>query len=113
MDVYQAAIRFVTTAHGLMRGLPRGSSSVVDQLRRAASSIPLNIAEGSGEYAAKEKARFYRIAKRSATECAGALDVMVAEEALSPEQVRPGLELLDRIVAMLIRLIQRLEQEPR
>ncbi len=35
----------------------------------------MNIAEGAGEYAVDEKARFYRMAKRSATECAGVLDV--------------------------------------
>jgi len=39
--------------------------------QRAATSVPLNIAEGAGEYSGAEKSRFYRIAKRSATECAG------------------------------------------
>lgn len=38
-------------------------------------SIPLNMAEGAGEYAIDEKSRFYRMAKRSATECASILDV--------------------------------------
>jgi hypothetical protein len=33
------------------------------------------IAEGAGEYAVEEKAWFYRMTKRSATECAGILDV--------------------------------------
>jgi four helix bundle protein len=46
-----------------------------DQLQHAALSIPLNLAEGTDEYATDEKARFYRMAKRSARECAGVLDV--------------------------------------
>jgi four helix bundle protein len=47
-----------------------------NQLRRATTSICLNIAEGAGEFSAKEKAPFYRIAKRAATECAAILDVV-------------------------------------
>jgi four helix bundle protein len=35
----------------------------------------LNIAQGNGEYSIDEKVRFYRIAKRSATECALIADV--------------------------------------
>ena len=34
---------------------------VRDQLQRPSTSIAFNIAEGAGEYAMKEKARFYRI----------------------------------------------------
>jgi four helix bundle protein len=35
----------------------------------------LNIAEGAGEFSPSEKARFYRMARRSATECAAILHV--------------------------------------
>lgn len=35
----------------------------------------ITIAEGAGEYARYEKHRFYRMAKRSATECAAILDI--------------------------------------
>ena len=44
-------------------------------MQRAALSISLNIAEGNGGYSIDEKVRFYRMAKRSATECAWILDV--------------------------------------
>ena len=75
LTVYQTAIEFVILADEVIEHLPRGRSYLSDQLQRAALSIPLNIAEGAGEYAIDEKARFYRMAKRSATECAGVLDV--------------------------------------
>ncbi len=68
--IYQAAIEFVMLADEVI-----GRAYLSDQLQRAALSIALNIAEGAGEYAVDEKARFYRMAKRSATECAGVLDV--------------------------------------
>ncbi len=54
---------------GLIENLPRGKAYLADQLQRAGTSIPLNIADGAGENAINEKARFYRMAKRSATEC--------------------------------------------
>ena len=62
LDVYRAAIEFVAAADSIVEELPRGRSYLSDQLLRAVTSIPLNIAEGAGEFSAKEKARFYRIA---------------------------------------------------
>jgi four helix bundle protein len=43
--------------------LPRGRAYLADQLRRACTSVALNTAEGAGECAGKEKARFHRMAK--------------------------------------------------
>ncbi len=75
LDVYKVAIEFVILADEVIGHLPRGKSYLVDQLQRAGSSISLNIAEGAGEYSGSEKCRFYRMAKRSATECAGIFDI--------------------------------------
>ena len=75
LDVYRTAIKFVILSDEILESLPRGRAYLVDQLQRAASSIALNIAEGAGEYARLEKHRFYRMAKRSATECAAILDI--------------------------------------
>lgn len=76
LEVYRFAIQFVVMADGIVENLPRGRAYLADQLRRAGASIPLNIAEGAGEYAPTEKARFYRMAKRSATECSSILDIL-------------------------------------
>jgi len=46
LDVYQAAIEFVALAADLVERLPRGRRYLADQLGRAATSIPLNIAPG-------------------------------------------------------------------
>src|SRR3990170_7617091 len=75
LDVYQVAIALVVLIDEIVEHLPRGRAYLADQLQRAGTSVPLNIAEGSGEYSSSEKVRFYRMAKRSATECAGILDV--------------------------------------
>ncbi|WP_372371584.1 four helix bundle protein [Candidatus Uabimicrobium sp. HlEnr_7] len=55
--------------------LPKGHSHLSNQLQRVALSISLNIAEGAGEFSSAEKARFYRIARRSTTECASIIDI--------------------------------------
>ena len=75
LDLYQAAIEFVVLVDKMIPTLPRGRAYLIDQIQRAASSVALNIAEGAGEYSANEKIRFYRMAKRSATECASILDI--------------------------------------
>jgi len=107
LDVYQVAIEFVTLADEIVEHLPRGRAYLSDQLHRAALSIPLNIAEGAGEYAIEEKARFYRMAKRSATECAGILDVCGRLRLIDEQRQAKGRELLIRIVAMLVKMARR------
>ena len=106
LDAYKTAIEFVVAVDPIASQLPRGRHYLADQLRRAASSIALNIAEGAGEFSRKEKSRFYRIARRSATECAAALDVCQRLELGVPQDFEESRELLHRIVSMLTRLTQ-------
>ncbi len=72
--------------------------------RDRAGSIVYNIGEGAGEWAPKEKARFYRMARRSTFECAAILDVMAAERLADVTELRSGRDLLERIGMMLTRL---------
>ena len=75
LDVYQVTMEFVVSIDKCMEQFPEGSGYLVNQLRRASSSILLNISEGAGELSGNEKIRFYSMARRSATECAGILDL--------------------------------------
>jgi len=111
MDVYRRALQFVRLAASIRHGLVPGHASLADQLDRAAVSIALNIAEGAGEFARKEKARFYRIARRSATESAAVLDVAQALELADGRDVGVGKALLLQIVGSLIGLSRRMEGE--
>ena len=90
----------------IIERLPRGRACIADQLQRASLSVPLNIAEGAGEYSSAEKIRFYRIARRSATECASILDICARLRLLPEEQYAKGRELLLRLVAMLTKMAQ-------
>lgn len=105
LDVYQVAIELLVLADRIAAALPRGNSYLADQLRRAASSISFNIAEGAGEFASADKARFYRMARRSATESAAILDACRALSLATDEAPQTGRALLLRIVAMLTAMV--------
>jgi len=106
LDVYQVAIDFIAVADDIVEHLPRGRAYLADQLHRAAVSVPLNIAEGAGEFSRRDKRRFYRMALRSATEAAAILDVCAQLRLAEPPRLAAGSDLLDRIVAMLTRMIR-------
>ena len=105
LDVYKAAIEFLVVADALAGQLPKGRAYLADQLRRAASSIVLNIAEGAGEFAVADKARFYRIARRSGTESAAILDAFGSLSLTESLLRSKGRDLLLRIVAMLTAMV--------
>src|SRR4029450_11457795 len=94
VDVCVRALEFVRVTASFRQKLVPGHAALADQLDRAAVSIALNIAEGAGEFARKEKGRFYRIARRSATESAAVLDVAQALELADGRDVGVGKALL-------------------
>ena len=106
LDVYQASIELVILIEEVVNQFPRGRAYLADQLQRAGASIPLNIAEGAGEYSANEKSRFYRIAKRSATECASIFDICRRLQIIDGGEFAAARELLLRIVSMLTKMSQ-------
>ena len=109
LDVYHLALDFLVLANQIVEALPRGHGHLTDQLSRAATSIILNLAEGAGKHSRPDKRRFYLIARGSATESAALLDVLGRLKLIEGERHGAGKEMLARIVAMLIRLAQRLE----
>jgi four helix bundle protein len=109
LDVYQLAREFRREAVELLRGVPRGHGETVDQLYRSSLAIKLNIAEGTGEFALKEKARFYRLARREAAESAALLDDLEDLGLSTGQELAAARRLSVRIVSALIRLIQALD----
>src|SRR5262245_38598712 len=106
LEVYREAIEFAAWLSGLLDGAAR-LGDVKDQLDRACTSIPLNIAEGNGKYSLKDRCRFLDFAHGSALECAAGLDILVAKGKATPAEIRQGKEHLQRIVRMLMGLIKR------
>jgi four helix bundle protein len=109
LDVYHLAVEFVAAATELVPCYPPGTAHLRDQLARAATSVVLNIAEGAGEFSKPEKARFYRMARRSATECAAAVDVLKVMRLVEGKQAEAARAILVRVVSMLTRMVLGLE----
>jgi four helix bundle protein len=106
LEVYQLSRELTREVHRLIKKsrFRREDASIVDQVNRSTASIPLNIAEGSGESSPGRRAYFYRIARGSATELSAALDHMVDKEMLLEEDTGTAKALIVRIVSMLFKL---------
>src|SRR5262245_50533065 len=99
LDVYREAIGFCGWVGELLNEIT-AKAAAKDQLDRASTSIPLNIAEGNGKFSAKDRSRFFEVARGSALESAACLDVL-ARNLAGEDQVVLGKERLARIVQML------------
>jgi four helix bundle protein len=105
LDVYQRSIEFLAAALRIAETLPRGQAPLADQLRRAAMSIPLNIAEGSGRApGSADRSRLRGIARGSAMECGAILDVVRLMEVAPGDDWARGKALLVRVVEMLSKM---------
>jgi four helix bundle protein len=105
LNVYQESIAFVGWVELTCREAGK-RSGIVDQFERAATSIPLNIAEGNGKPKSLERCRFFDIARGAAMECAACLDVMSVTERISKDKANEGKAKLVRIVSMLVGLVR-------
>jgi four helix bundle protein len=103
LDVYRCAISFLALSGPLAARSPRGQGELADQLRRAALSVPLNIAEGSGK-PERDARRFYAIARGSALECAAIIDAFEALGIVTAQEIVEPRELLERTVSMLTKM---------
>ena len=76
LRVYQEAKELVKSVYTFLDKFPKYETYALgDQLRRAVTSVPSNIAEGSGRFSIKEKIHFIEIAYGSLTETLCQLDI--------------------------------------
>ena len=69
LDTWKVNYKFVLEIYKCLDSLPKEEKyGIVDQLRRASSSITANIAEGFGRYHKKDKIHFYFQARGSLKE---------------------------------------------
>jgi four helix bundle protein len=76
LDVYSASQFFVIECYKLTRQLPAEEKfGMISQIRRAALSVHLNIAEGSSRKSEVERKRYFEISRGSIVEIDAALDI--------------------------------------
>jgi four helix bundle protein len=107
LTVYEVSLAFNEWVGELLPSI-EAKAAAKDQLDRAATSIPLNIAEENGKFSRRDRARFFDIARGSALEAAASLDVLVSRKLTARTQVIPAKDQLVQIVNMLMGLLKRL-----
>jgi four helix bundle protein len=109
LDVYRNSIAFCAWVGDFLPAIT-AKTSAKDQLDRASTSIPLNIAEGNGKFSGRDRARFLEMARGSALECAACLDVLVARKLATAKQIADAKSQLAAIVRMMMGLLKRFSE---
>ena len=108
--VWKQAMQLAKDCYLLTQGFPKSELyGMTGQMRRAAVSIPANIAEGSGRGSRKDFQQFLRIALGSLRELETYLILCPEIEMKTPEQVQPLLTQLESVSRLLRALIQSLD----
>jgi four helix bundle protein len=100
---HEVSLEMVGAVGPVIEAVARRDRALADQMRRAAASVPLNVAEGSRR-AGRDRQHCYRIAAGSADELRSALWVAEKWGYVDPSALGSSLDLLDREIAMLWRL---------
>ena len=105
LKVYQVARQLVRDIYLLQNQFPKEERYALgDQVRRAATSITANIAEGSGRQSIKEKIHFIEIAFGSMTEVFCELQTACDLDYIKAEQLdtlRPSFEEIAKMLSGL------------
>ncbi len=109
LTVYQKAKAFNKEIACWLRNNPKIDAITRDQLRRAALSIPLNIAEGTGRFTPKDRRNFYVIARSSVFEVAAILDILKDDAAIEPMLCGKLYQEADELSRILFVMVKKLE----
>ncbi len=113
LDVYRKGVDFAHEVGILTDSFSRGNSYLADQLRRAAVSVPANIAEGNGRRHLKDRRQFFYIARGSAFECVPLLELCARRRLITEEQYEALVRQVEDVARMLTSLAAGAEKRPR
>ena len=109
LTVWQKAIDLTTEIYRITKKMPKDELyGLTNQMRRAAVSIPSNIAEGNGRASTGDYVRFLTIARGSVAEVETQLLISVRLDFLSQEDIAAALSLIDEVGRMLNSMIKKL-----
>jgi len=108
--VYQKALNFVDDVYSVTRKFPKDELyGLISQYKRAAASVPLNIAEGSGDTDAQFN-RYLQMAWDSVKECVVCSTIARRQDFISPEEdleARSKLSELAKMITSLQRYLKK------
>jgi len=111
LEVWKRSLNFVTKVYKITARFPDAEKfGLVSQMRRAAVSIPSNIAEGAARKSKKEFINFLHIAQGSAAELETQILISQNLAFILQPQVDPLLQELEEISKMIIGLQKSLRK---
>ena len=106
LDVWQKARMIVKEIYAISETFPPEEKyGLTSQIRRAAVSVPSNIAEGYNRHSSKDFVHFLRIAKGSAAETETQLILAKDVSFVTAEKADPLLIEIDKLIRMISSLI--------
>ena len=106
LDIFKVSKSFVLNCYRETKTFPPEEKfGIVQQIRRAALSVHLNIAEGCSRRSAAERKRFYEIARDSAIEIDAALDIAVELNYTTKERLYELGQFMIRCFQMISKMI--------
>jgi four helix bundle protein len=110
LDVWIKSMEFISLVYQLTAEFPADERfGLTSQLRRAAISIALNIAEGSGSGTDAEFKRFLRMSLRSTYEVITALEISSNLNLANQDIINLRIQEADDLAAMISGLIKYLK----
>ncbi len=104
--VLDLSLETVRRLRPLLERLRQRDRDLADQIRRAASSVALNIGEGN-ERVGRDRIDHFRVAAASASEVRAALWVAMGWGDLSASEAQPIVDIVSRVIRMLWKLTGR------
>lgn len=112
LDVWKVAMDMVDTIYDFTEAFPdKEKFGLTNQLRRAAVSVPSNIAEGSAKNSTKDFLRYLSIVRGSLAELSTQLEISNRRKFGSEELHQQSVEYVNRIGQMSARLMQSLQSK--
>ena len=105
-QAYENAIECVRALRGLIAVVRRKNGSLATQIRKAAQSMALNVAEGRGR-GGRDRGYHFSVALGSARETLAGLDIAEAFGDLDPQATVRARQLLDRECRLLYGLTRQ------
>ena len=107
LSVYQDALNLVDMSYAMIQNFPKWEwNNLSDQLRRASTSIVLNIAEGNGRQSTRDYVHFLRISLGSINEIEAIAEIAIRQNFISDALYKQFTGNLGKIRWKLIRLIK-------
>lgn len=114
LEIYQLSLQYVDLIYGLTDKLPKSEDfNLKSQANRAATSVVLNIAEGSTSQSDAEQARFLGMAVRSLLETVACQDLMLQRKYIQETDLYSVHELGTKIFAKTQAMRRSLRQVER